>query len=113
MLVVTFATTGKDNCVLAGGMPYVYARTVVGSFILPAQCPHRGGPMHLARLNESCTKLVCPWHGGGVSIARLVKSGIPAVRNGSKVVAVLPHDADTEYRLEHRPLSPDTNGARR
>jgi nitrite reductase (NADH) small subunit len=109
MLVVSFAQSGKGNCVQVGGTAYVYARTVAGSFVLPAGCPHRGGPLHLARMNESRTKLVCPWHGGVVSIRRLVKSGIPAVRNGNRVVAVFPDHAGTEYWLEHRPLSPDVS----
>jgi nitrite reductase/ring-hydroxylating ferredoxin subunit len=111
MLVVRFATTGKGNCVQVGGMAYVYARTVAGSFVLPAACAHRGGPLHLARLNETRTKLVCPWHGGTVSVSRLVRSGVPAVRNGSRVVAVFPHDAGTKYWLEHRPMSPDVSTA--
>lgn len=111
MLVVTFAASGRGNCVQVGGdaagLPYVYARTAAGSFVLPARCPHRGGPLHLARLDESKRTLVCPWHGGRVSVGRLLQSGIPAVRSGNRVVAVLPHDPGTEYRVEHRPLSPD------
>jgi hypothetical protein len=114
VLVVKFAASGRGNCVQVGdgagdGTPYVYARTLAGSFVLPARCPHRGGPLHLARLDESKRALICPWHGGRVSVCRLPKSGIPAVRNGNRVVAVLPHDAGTEYRVEHRPLSPDTD----
>ena len=112
MLVVTFAASGRGNCVqvadgASGGTPYVYARTVAGSFVLPARCPHRGGPLHLASLDASRRSLVCPWHGGRVSVGRLLRSGIPAVRNGNRVVAVLPHEPGTEYRVEHRPLSPD------
>lgn len=107
MLVVSFAASGRDNCVHAGGTPYVYARTGRTAFVLPARCPHRGGPLHLATVDQSGTRLVCPWHCGSKSLTRLVGAGIPAVRTGNRVVAVLPHDPDAEHRLEHRPLSPD------
>lgn len=107
---MTFAAAGRDNCVQVGtgvsAASYVWATTGAGSFVLPARCAHRGGPMHLATVDDRGVRLVCPWHCGGSSLTRLRKHGIPAVRTGGTVTAVLPHPADAEHRLEHRPLSP-------
>jgi hypothetical protein len=109
MLVVTFAASGTGNCVTADGTAYVYARTAAGSFVMPATCPHRGGPLHLADLAPDNRRLVCPWHEGGVSVARLRKR-IPAVRRGSTVTAVLRAEPTAEIGLSHRPLSPALAG---
>lgn len=107
MLVLTFAVEGAGNCVEVGGMPYVYARTEQGSFVLPARCPHRGGPLHLATIEGTSGRAVCPWHGRATSTARLRKKGIPAVRRGDTVTAVFPDPPDTETTRGYRPLSAD------
>lgn len=90
------------------GMPYVYARTAQGAFVMPARCPHRGGPLHLARIGPNGRQLVCPWHERGVSLSRL-RQEVPAVRRGDLVTAVFAGAFDTgaEPQVEYRPLSPD------
>lgn|GEM_PF-1990184 len=106
MLVVSFAARpGKDNCVMVDDLPYVYARTECGEFVLPARCPHRGGPLHLASFEPGRTRLVCPWHERATSVTRLLRAGIPAVRRGDTVTAVLPVADGAPHRLEHRPMS--------
>lgn len=110
MLVLTFTVEGAGNCVEVAGMPYVYARTPRGSFVLPARCAHRGGPLHLATLDEAGDRLVCPWHEGRTSTTRLIRRGIPAVRRGNTVTAVFPVPADTDATTSHRPVSPDLRG---
>lgn len=107
MLVVSFAVTGRSNCVIVDGEPFVYARTALGAFVLPARCRHRGGPLHLARLERGKLRLVCPWHELRSSVAGCLRAGIPTVRRENRVTAVFLHAASTPYRLEHRPLSPD------
>jgi hypothetical protein len=105
--VLTFAATGTGNCVNVRGTAYVYARTERGEFVLPAQCPHRGGPLHLASFDDSRSRLVCPWHGRKTSVSRHLRSGIPAVRRGLTITAVFPSAAPTPHTLEHRALSAD------
>lgn len=109
MLVVTFAVAGPHNCVDVGGTSYVYARTAQGSFVMPAGCPHRGGPLHLADLSPDGRRLVCPWHGGRNSLAR-IRQQIPAVRRGDTVTAVVPHPPDVEAATCHRPMSAALGG---
>jgi Rieske [2Fe-2S] domain len=107
MLVLTFAVEGAGNCVEVAGMPYVYARTPRGSFVLPARCKHRGGPLHLATLDHEGRRMVCPWHGRSTATSRLIREGIPAVRMGNVVTAVFPVRADTEVGTGYRPVSAD------
>lgn len=106
MLAVTFGVGGKDNCVVVAGGPYVFARTERGSFVLPARCPHRGGPLHLAEFIAGSTQLRCPWHGRATSVTRWLREGIPAVRRGKTVIAVFDVASDAAYTRERRPMSP-------
>jgi nitrite reductase/ring-hydroxylating ferredoxin subunit len=107
VLVVSFSTVGRHNCVVVEGEPFVFARSRLGAFVLPARCRHRGGPLHLAALERDRPRLICPWHERRSSVARCLSSGIPAVRRTSTVTAVLPYAAGTPYKLGHRPLSAD------
>lgn len=104
MPVVTFAAEGAGNCVVLPDSPYVFARTVKGSFVLPARCPHRGGPLHLAAFDGG-SRLICPWHERATSVTRAARAGIPAVRRGRVVTAVFPGSPDIEYTVEYRPMS--------
>jgi hypothetical protein len=106
VLVVTFSAEGQDNCVTVGDVPYVYARTPEGSFVMPARCRHRGGPLHLATRDGDRGRLVCPWHGRITPVSRLMRQ-VPAVRRGNVVTAVLPDEPEATCALEHRPMSED------
>lgn len=112
MLVVTFSATGRQNCVTVDGVPYVYARTRLGPFLLPARCQHRGGPLHLAAFECGGTRLVCPWHGRALSVTRLLRSGIPATRRGNVVTAVFDVPPGTGHEVGYRPMAPDLALAR-
>ncbi|MFD9815721.1 Rieske 2Fe-2S domain-containing protein [Streptomyces sp. NPDC059080] len=105
MLVLTFAATGRGNCVEVDGTPYVYVRTASGSFVMRADCPHRGGPLHLAAEGPEGKSLICPWHERRTATVRM-RQRIPAVRTGRTVRAVLPHPPQAEVSHQHRPLSP-------
>ncbi|GIG55768.1 hypothetical protein Lfu02_01400 [Longispora fulva] len=107
MLVLTFAADGAGNCVEVGGQLYVFARTRLGSFMLPARCPHRGGPLNLGHIDPDRDRLICPWHEGPISMRRLIRQGIPSVRRENTVTAVFAVAADTEHRTSHLPLSAD------
>jgi hypothetical protein len=108
MLVLTFRVGDRHNCVTVAGTPYVFARTVLGSFVLRARCAHRGGPLHLSQVDAARTRLICPWHGRGTSMTPLLRGrGVPVVRRGDRVTAVFAVPADTPHELGYRPLSPD------
>ncbi|WP_404958683.1 Rieske 2Fe-2S domain-containing protein [Streptomyces sp. 147326] len=116
MPVVSFPVAGRENCVVVAGTSYVYATVDGRGFVMNAECPHRGGPLHLAGVTPDASRLVCPWHDRKTSAARL-RAEIPAVRAGSRVTAVFP-DVRPAGRpaesgrpcgvasREYRPLSP-------
>jgi len=113
MPVITFTTTGPDNCVVVAGVPFVYATVHGHGFVMRARCPHRGGPLHLADVTDDGSSLVCPWHGNKTRVARL-QALVPAVRAGDRVTAVIPEPmsadaasaADCPVSFEYRPLAP-------
>lgn len=105
MPVVTISTSGVGNCAEVAGAPYVYVEAALGSFVLPATCPHRGGPLHLATVEPGRSRLVCPWHGRSIGVSKAATRGLPAVRTGDRVTIVFPGDADTSVSIKHLPLS--------
>lgn len=116
MPVVSFPVTGRGNCVVVAGTPYVYATVAGRGFVMSAQCPHRGGPLHLADVTPDATRLVCPWHERKTSAARL-RAAVPAVRSGDRVTAVFTDQRPAGGRAaaaslcgepdrQYRPLSP-------
>jgi nitrite reductase (NADH) small subunit len=102
--VVTLRATGAGNCVEVAGERYVFARSDLGSFLLRANCPHRGGPLHLATLAPDAPRLVCPWHNRATSVSRALRAGIPAVRRGDVVTAVFDVADTAEVELGHVPV---------
>lgn len=54
------------------------------------RCPHRGGPLSLARLTPDGRRLTCPWHGTKVGTAAVRRTSLPMVRSGKEAVVVLP-----------------------
>lgn len=56
--------------------------------LLPSRCPHRGGPLHLGRVESG--RLSCPWHGTTFRTDRMCARGVPAVRTGDRLVAYVP-----------------------
>lgn len=81
MPVVNFAVTGRENCVVVAGIAYVYATVGGRGFVMSAQCPHRGGPLHLAGVTPDASRLICPWHDRKTSTARL-RAGSPPCAPG-------------------------------
>lgn len=103
---MSFNARGRQNCAETAAGTFVYARTEQGSFVLPASCPHRGGPLHLGTIDPASNRLVCPWHGRGTTVTRWMSQAVPAVRRENTVTAVLP-TPDPRYLRSHRPLSSD------
>lgn len=106
MLVLSFTVEGRGNSVVVDGAPYVFARTASGSFVLPSRCPHRGGPLQMATLDDSGRYLRCPWHERRTSVTRHRLVGLPAVRRGNAVTAVFPQDAGSPVEHVHVPVAP-------
>ncbi|MBD8512882.1 Rieske 2Fe-2S domain-containing protein [Photobacterium sp. CAU 1568] len=61
-------------------------------WVLPSECPHRGGPLHLGKQCEKTGAIVCPWHDNRISMHCIKRSSLPAISNKDLVHVVLPND---------------------
>jgi Rieske [2Fe-2S] domain len=62
-------------------------------FLVEDKCPHRGGPLSLARRSPDEKRLTCPWHGSRIACAWLRRRSVPIVRRGTEITAYLPEPA--------------------
>lgn len=94
----------EHNTVLAGHDRYFL---LVGadrrSHLVRDWCPHRGGPLSLARLTPDGRRLTCPWHGTKVGVAAVRRTGVPMVRSGDEAIVLLPDTPeDVPVTLVHK-----------
>ena len=61
-----------------------------GCHTISAKCPHRGGPLHLAEVEEGTHFLKCPWHKTRVSIPHLLRNALPTIRTRGRLSIVVP-----------------------
>ena len=81
--------------------------------LVPARCPHRGGPLHLAAVTQGAqgTVLVCPWHGTQIPLRALKRRAVATVQSGNRVRAVIDAPGGAEVIARHIPLRLVTDGA--
>lgn len=84
---------GRHNTVLVGHDRYFLLHTGGRVQLVRDLCPHRGGPLSLARRTADDRRLRCPWHGTKVGIAAVCRTSLPMVRSGSEAAVVLPEAA--------------------
>lgn len=80
----------RHNTVLVGHDRYFVLHTEGRSLLVLDRCPHRGGPLSLARRTPDGRRLSCPWHGTKVGVAAVKRTSLPMVRSGDEAVVVLP-----------------------
>ena len=71
--------------------------------VMDHRCPHRGGPLSLARRTPDGRRLSCPWHGTKVGVAAVQRSCLPMVRSGDEALVVLP-DGDAPVSLARKEI---------
>jgi hypothetical protein len=103
----------RYNTLLVGHDRYFVLQSDGRPLLVHDYCPHRGGPLSLARLTPDGRRLSCPWHGTKVGVAAVRRTCLPMVRSGDEAVVVLPDDGDdTPVSVIHREilanLPPDT-----
>lgn len=84
----------RHNTVMVGHDRYFVLTTGGRALLVRDRCPHRGGPLSLARLTPDGRRLSCPWHGTKVGVAALRRTCLPMVRSGDEAVVVLPGGED-------------------
>lgn len=82
----------RHNTLMVGHDRYFVLRSEGRSLLVHDHCPHRGGPLSLARRTPDERRLVCPWHGTRVGMAAVRRTCLPMVRSGDEAVVVLPDD---------------------
>jgi len=61
-----------------------------GCRTISAKCPHRGGPLHLGKVEDGGYFLKCPWHKSRLSIPHLLRNGLPTISTRGRVSIVVP-----------------------
>jgi nitrite reductase/ring-hydroxylating ferredoxin subunit len=81
--------------------------------LVPARCPHRGGPLHFAAVEHRAqgVVLVCPWHGTPVPLRALNRRAAATVQSGDLVRAVIDAPGGAELVVRRIPLHLVTEGA--
>ena len=74
--------------------------------LVPARCPHRGGPLHFATVEPRAqgVVLVCPWHGTPVPLRALRRRAVATVQSGHRVRAVIEAPAEEQIIVRHIPV---------
>ncbi|HVK67350.1 MAG TPA: Rieske 2Fe-2S domain-containing protein [Polyangium sp.] len=102
MAVVTF-DPGHEHFVIAGSLRFFLSTTDGRVFhLLRAACPHRGGPLHLGRLDTDKGTIRCPWHDGDVSLRCLQRDAAPLVVRPGSATAILPDPDDDSITVDGR-----------
>ncbi|WP_455921353.1 Rieske 2Fe-2S domain-containing protein [Pseudomonas putida] len=73
-----------------GGKTYFLNRQPQSTYLLPTQCPHRGGPLHLGQASDNGQRVICPWHDNAYPLCNLEKKALPTVRVGKRLSTVIP-----------------------
>ncbi|HEY0639344.1 MAG TPA: Rieske 2Fe-2S domain-containing protein [Pseudonocardiaceae bacterium] len=80
----------RHNVLVVGDRRWFVLETAGRAELVLDSCPHRGGPLSLARLTPDGRRLACPWHGTRVGTAAVRRTALPMVRTGDEAVVVLP-----------------------
>ncbi|WP_131738790.1 Rieske (2Fe-2S) protein [Actinomadura roseirufa] len=92
MTRVVVMDLSRYNTVMVGHDRYFVLDTDGRRLLVRDHCPHRGGPLSLARRTPDGRRLSCPWHGTKVGVAAVRRTSLPMVRSGDEAVVLLPSD---------------------
>lgn len=102
MAVVTF-DPAHARFVTAGGRSFFLSTTDGRVFqLLRTACPHRGGPLHLGRLDASRGVIRCPWHDNDVPLRCLERDAPPLVVRPGSATAILPDPGGEPITVDGR-----------
>jgi len=102
----------EANAIEVGEYLYMYL-DAGDPALVPARCPHRGGPLHFAAVEHRAhgVVLVCPWHGTQVPLRALKRRATATVQSGHRVRAVIDAPDGAELVVRSIPLHLVTDGA--
>lgn len=97
---VTTLALDSFNMLSVGTRRYFLLQQENVVLIAPSECPHRGGPMHLAKHSTCRARLVCPWHENSYSKHRITRDALPAIQNRQEI-SIVTNSPDVHAWKEH------------
>jgi nitrite reductase (NADH) small subunit len=104
MPVVRFDPAQVNFLEFRGRCYFVHSTDDRTFFLVADACPHRGGPLHLGRLDVRAGVIRCPWHERNVPLASVRQRAIPLVWRRGEAVAILPGEEAGPVLLRHREI---------
>lgn len=62
------------------------------TILLPAECPHRGGPLQYGEQVDNGDSIICPWHENKLKVCNLAKQSLCIVRVKNELKFVIPEE---------------------
>lgn len=56
---------------------------------ISADCPHKGGPLYLGRMDSKRAEIQCPWHDNRFPLKTLCRKSLPMIQNGNHLCVVV------------------------
>lgn len=94
-MFVSFNEKNGDVLICGDHRFFVFREKNSTPFVIPAQCPHRGGPLSMGEFDECSGRLSCPWHGYSWTLKKLRSWGLPAFSIRGQWTVQLPRGIDT------------------
>ena len=69
---------------------YFLKQSDLQTLVLPAECPHRGGPLQYGKQSNDGTSIVCPWHESKLKVCNLAKQSLCVVRVMDELKFLIP-----------------------
>lgn len=82
----------EDNRLSIDGVGYFIFHKKEQPMIIPALCPHRGGPLHLGDAENDGEHITCPWHDTKFKINHLSCKKLPTLKVGNQLTIVSQSD---------------------
>jgi nitrite reductase (NADH) small subunit len=87
-MVIHFDESEANFVATDAGNYFLWRDELGVAYMLPADCPHRGGPLWLGTLDDG--RIRCPWHESLVSQRSLERRALPTVVNRTNVTTIAP-----------------------
>ncbi|WP_411185089.1 Rieske 2Fe-2S domain-containing protein [Photobacterium rosenbergii] len=84
-----------------GGYFVKYTKQDNKYWVLPSECPHRSGPLHLGKQCRQTGAIVCPWHENRISMRCLKRNSMPVVVNRDTINIVFSDDSHKVWKEFH------------
>lgn len=96
---------GSENMIAVGEKFFFFNQTDLDTQVLPVNCPHRNGPLHLGKMTEKGRVVTCPWHENKYSVCNLEKKALPSVKISDTINIVVSKSDEVRFWYEKLPVA--------